>query len=160
DEADIVLVRIDAERAQRVYIELLDVVRRGFQDHLVLIVVLQPIGVVAVATVLRTARRLDVGRLPRFGADRTQERRGVERARAHLHVVRLQQHAALLAPVSLELEDQFLEREHGHRDRSARFYRLSHAGPTRRRRASQSAAASASAHATTIGAFAQRTYGV
>src|SRR5581483_9130273 len=80
---------------------------------LVLVVMLEAVGIVAVAPVLGTPRRLHVRRLPGLGPDRTQEARGVEGARAHLHVVRLHEHAALLVPVPLELEDQFLEREHG-----------------------------------------------
>ncbi len=95
DEADVVFFCIDADGAQRVEIEVLDVVRRRLEHHLVLVVMLQAVGVVAVAPILGAARGLHVRRLPRFRADGAQERRGVERARAHLHVVRLQQHAAL-----------------------------------------------------------------
>jgi hypothetical protein len=61
DEADVVCRGIDAERAQRLEVEILDVVRRGLQDHLILVVVLQAVRVLAVATVLRAARRLHVG---------------------------------------------------------------------------------------------------
>src|SRR6185436_19697696 len=89
DEADVVLGRIDAEIAQRFEVALLDVVGRGLENHLVLVVVLQPVRVVAVAPVLRPARRLHVGRVPRLGADRAQEGRGVEGAGADFHVVRL-----------------------------------------------------------------------
>ena len=83
---------------------------RGLQHDLVLVVVLQPVRVVAVAAVLRPAARLHVGGVPGLGPDRAQEGRGVESARADFHVVGLQQHAALLGPVALQRQDQFLER--------------------------------------------------
>ena len=67
DEADVVGAGVDAQRAQAVDVELLDVARRGLEHHLVLVVVLQAVGVVAVAAVLGAARRLDVGGVPVLG---------------------------------------------------------------------------------------------
>src|SRR5690606_13278704 len=83
--------------------------------YLVLVVVLQPVGVLAIAAVLRSARGLDVGGAPRFGPDRAQEGGRVEGAGADLHVVRLEQRAALAVPVLLESQDDSLEGEHGGR---------------------------------------------
>ena len=94
---------------QRLEIEVLEVRRRRLQDHLVLVVVLQPVGVLAVAAVLGAARGLDVGGAPGLGAERAQRRGRVEGAGAHLHVVGLQDDAALLGPVALERQDQVLE---------------------------------------------------
>src|SRR5688572_17943322 len=73
---------------------------------------LQAVGILAVAAVLGPARGLNVSGLPVLGPDRAQESRGVERARAHLHVVRLQQHAAAPIPVLVELEDDLLKSQH------------------------------------------------
>ena len=64
DKADVVQMRIDADRGQRFQIELLKVRRRRLQDHLELVIVLQPVGVFAVAAVLRPPRRLHIGRVP------------------------------------------------------------------------------------------------
>ena len=71
---------------------------------------LQPVGVLAVAAVLGPARGLHVGRVPRLGAQRAQGGGRVEGAGAHLHVVGLQDDAALLAPELLQRQDQVLER--------------------------------------------------
>ena len=110
DEADVVQLRIDADRGERLQIEVLQVRRRRLQDHLELVVVLQPVGVLAVAAVLGPARRLHIGRVPRLRPERAQRRRRVKGAGAHLHVVGLQDHAALLGPEALQREDQALER--------------------------------------------------
>jgi hypothetical protein len=40
---------IDADRLQAAEVELLQVLRVGLQDHLVLVVLVQPVGVLAVA---------------------------------------------------------------------------------------------------------------
>ncbi len=98
---------IACERAE---VKLLQVRRRRLEDHLKLVVVLQPVGVLAVAAVLRPARRLHIGGLPRLRPERAQGRRRVKGARAHLHVVGLQDHAALVGPEALQGEDEALER--------------------------------------------------
>jgi hypothetical protein len=112
DEAHVVLLEVEAERLERAEVEVEDVGRRGLEHDLELVVLEQPVRVLAVAAVLRAARRLHVRGAPRLGAERAQERGGVRRARADLHVVGLQQDAALVAPVLLEAEDDLLEREH------------------------------------------------
>ena len=101
--------RIDAEGAQRAEVQVLDVERRGFDHHLELVVVLQAERVLAVAAVRGPAAGLHVGRAPGLRPDGAQERGRVEGAGAHLHVVRLQDHAALGRPVALQGEDQVLE---------------------------------------------------
>ncbi len=113
DEADVVHFRVDAERRERLEVELLDVRGRGLEHHLVLVVVLQPVRVLAVAAVLWPARGLHVGRLPGLGPERAQEGRGVEGSGADLHVVGLQQRAALAIPELVQAEDELLESEHG-----------------------------------------------
>src|SRR5690606_9098553 len=115
DQAQVVHQRIDPEFLQRAEVELDDVVRVGLHHHLVLVVVLQAVGVLAVAPVGGAARGLHVGRVPRLGPDRTQEGGRMEGAGADLQVERLDQHAALRRPVRVEAGDQFLERGSGHR---------------------------------------------
>ena len=109
DEADVVQRRVDADRLQRPKIEVLEVGRVRLQDDLELIIMLQPVGVLAIAPVLGAARGLHVGGAPRLRAERAQRGRRVEGARAHLHVVGLQDDAALLRPIALEREDQPLK---------------------------------------------------
>src|SRR5882724_3393551 len=120
DKTDVVLLRVDAERDERLQVALLDVRRRRLEHHLVLVIVLQPVRILAVAAVLGAARGLHVGGVPRLRTYRAQESRGMERARAHLHVVGLQQHAALAIPELVEPQDQLLEAQH----EANGFYRL------------------------------------
>jgi hypothetical protein len=112
DEADVVGLQVEAELLERAEVEVEDVGRSGLEHHLVLVVVLQPVRVLAVAAVLGPPARLHVGRLPRLGAEGAQEGRGVAGAGADLHVVGLEQRAALLRPVGLQAKDDVLEREH------------------------------------------------
>ena len=84
--------------------------RRRLQDHLELVVVLQPVGVLAVAAVLRPARGLHIGGVPGLRPERAQRGRGMEGAGADLHVVGLQDDAALIRPIALQRQDQALER--------------------------------------------------
>ena len=102
DEADVVQRRIDADRGERLQVQVLKVRRRRLHDHLELVVVLQPVGIFAVAAVLGPARGLHIGRIPGLRPERAQRRRGMEGAGAHLHVVGLQDHAALLRPEPLQ----------------------------------------------------------
>ena len=109
DEADVVLLGIDAETFETFQIKLLDVVGRRLQDDLELMVLVKTIRVVAVSSVRRTTRRLDVGDIPRLGAQNAQEGRRVHRTRSLLHIIRLRQDAALLAPELLQSEDDLLK---------------------------------------------------
>ena len=87
---------------QRLDVQLLEVERRRFEDDLELIVVLQAHGVFAVTTVTRTAAWLHVGGVPALGTDCPQEGGGVKGARAHFHVERLDDDAALFCPEMLQ----------------------------------------------------------
>ena len=56
--------RVDAEGAQRIEIEILDVCRRGFQDDLVLVVLVDPVRIVAIAAVGWPSAGLHIGGAP------------------------------------------------------------------------------------------------
>jgi hypothetical protein len=101
---------IDAEFPQRADVEIEDVIGIRLHHHLVLVVMLQAVGILAVATVGGPARRLHVGGGPWFGTQRPQEGSRVEGAGADFGVERLQQYATLLAPVAIEGLDHLLER--------------------------------------------------
>ena len=101
--------RVDADPPEAFQIEVEHIGRRRLHDHLQLVVMLQPVGVLAVAPVLGPARGLHIDRVPGLGAERAQSGGGMERAGAHFHIVGLQHHAALLAPELLESEDQVLK---------------------------------------------------
>ncbi len=102
---------VDADGAQGVEIQLLQVVGVRLQDDLILVIVLQPVGIFAVSAVAGAARRLDVGGLPRLLAQRPQHGGGVQGAGADLDVIGLQDGAALLAPIVVQGQDQVLKRE-------------------------------------------------
>ena len=72
DEAHVVERHVEADRGERLEVEVLEVRRRRLDDHLELVIVLQPVGVLAVAPVVRPPRRLDIGRLPRPRPERPQ----------------------------------------------------------------------------------------
>src|SRR6185437_416324 len=115
DEADVVFLGLDPDRPQRAEIDVLDVRRARLQDHLVLVELLEPERVLAVAAVIGTDRRLDVGGAPRLWPEHAQERGWVRGAGADLGVVRLEDRAALGLPVGLERRDHPLERGRRHR---------------------------------------------
>ncbi len=115
DEADVVLERIDADRREAPEIEILEVGRARLEDHLILAILAQPVGVFAIAPVGRPPRRLNIGRAPRLGPERAQHGRGMKGARAHFEVVGLEQHATVPAPIMVQREDEVLETQHRNR---------------------------------------------
>src|SRR5262245_6544504 len=123
DEADVVLQGIDAERDKAVEIDILDVGRRRLQDNLELVVMLEPVRILAIATILGTAGGLHVSRAPGPWPKRAKRGRRVKSPRPHFQVVRLEDHAALVGPKALEPEDEVLE---GGRPRLCGFLFLGH----------------------------------
>ena len=101
--------RVEADFAVGCQQQLLRVRRAGLHDHLVLVVVLQPVGVFAVAAVGRAAAGLHVGGAPGLGPERAQRGGGVEGAGAHLDVVGLQDDAALPRPEAVQAQNEVLE---------------------------------------------------
>ena len=111
-ELDVVLAQVDADGFQAAEVLLDDVGGRGLQDHLELRVLVEPVGIVAVAAVGGTAAGLHVGHAVGLGAEHAQEGLRAHGAGAHLDVVRLLDDAAAFRPVLLQLEDDLLKRLH------------------------------------------------
>ena len=107
------LLQIQAQRLQRAQIQIQDIGRRRLHHHLVLVIVLQPIRVVAIPTVLGPPTGLHVGGLPGLGSDGTQKSCCMRGAGTHFHVIGLHQHTTLRVPVGLQLQDDLLESQHG-----------------------------------------------
>ena len=84
-------------------------VARRLQHHLELVVVLQPVGVVAVAAVGGAAGGLGKGDVPGLGPQGPEECGGVVGAGAHLRVVGLHHQAAALRPKLLKRQNDVLE---------------------------------------------------
>ncbi len=109
DETNVVHQRVEAERLERAEIKFLEVIRRRLEQYLELEVVLQAVRIFTVTAVRGPATGLHVSGIPRLRTDCTDESRRVESARAHLHIQRLHDDAALLGPVILQGLDQALE---------------------------------------------------
>ena len=108
-KADIVLARVDADRFERVEIDLLRVTGIRLEDHLELVMLLEAVGVLAVAPVVRADGRLDVRHVPRLGTEDAQKGGGVHRPGADLGVIGLPDDSAAVRPELLEGEDDLLE---------------------------------------------------
>ena len=115
DETDVVLLQIEPQGFERAQVQLQDVVGRGLEDHLELVVVLQAVGVLAIAAILGAAAGLHVGGLPGLWADGAQEGGGVRSAGADFHVIGLEQCAAVFGPVGLQFQNDLLEGQHDFR---------------------------------------------
>ena len=103
---------VDADRFQAAQVLLDDVVGRGLQDHLQLRVLVEAVGILAVAAVGGTAAGLHVGDAVGLRTEHAQERFRTHGAGADLHVVGLLNDAAAVGPVLLQLEDDVLKRLH------------------------------------------------
>jgi hypothetical protein len=89
---------IDAEGLQAAEIDLLDVKGRGFDDDLILIIVLEPIGIFTVSTIGWTARRFHIGHPPRLRAQNPEKGSRMESSGTHLCIVGLLNHTSLIRP--------------------------------------------------------------
>src|SRR5258708_18554301 len=69
----------------------------------------QAIGIVAIAAIGRTSRRLRIRHAIRLGAKYAQEGLRRHGSRADFDVIRLLQHTSALRPEGLEAQDEFLE---------------------------------------------------
>ena len=96
DESDVMGQQVEAQRAQRVQVQLLKVIRRRLDANLELVVVLKTKRVVAIATVGGAPRGLDIGSTPRLGSDRAQEGGGVKCSRPHFQVIGLLERCILV----------------------------------------------------------------
>ena len=88
-ELQVVFAQVDADRLQRLQIQLLDILRRRLQDQLQLRMPEQPVRVLAIAPVGRPPARLRIRNSHRLRPQHPQKRVRRHRPRAHLHVIRL-----------------------------------------------------------------------
>src|SRR5712664_287879 len=104
-------LEMDSDGPKTLEVEILDINRRRFEDDLKLRMLVQTIGIFAIAAVGGPTTRLDVGDAIGIGAKDTEKGFRMHRAGADLDVVRLLEDAALLYPKLGELQDQILEVE-------------------------------------------------
>jgi hypothetical protein len=100
---------IDAERLQALEIDLLNIDGRGFDDDLILIIVLEAIGILSVSAIGGATGRLHIGDLPGFRSQDPEKGGRVKSPCAHFDIIGLLNHTALIRPESLQGEDQFLK---------------------------------------------------
>ena len=112
DKTDVVHSGVDAQFAQAVEVEFLEVFRRRFEGDLELVIVLQTVGVVTVAAVFRAAAGLYIGGKPRLGAECAQAGGGMAGTGAHFHIKGLDYGAAFIGPEGLQFENNLLKGEH------------------------------------------------
>ena len=103
------LRNIDANGFQAFQVKFLRALGRRLDQHLKLVIMLHAIRVFAITTVGRTAARLHVSSAPHIGTQRAKRCCRMERAGAHLVIVRLQHHATLLGPETLQVHNDVLE---------------------------------------------------
>jgi hypothetical protein len=100
---------IDAEPAKAVQVDLLDIERRRLQDDLVLVIMLKPVGVLAIAAVRGPPAGFYIGDVPGVRPQGPQECRGVEGACTHFKVIGLCDKTPVTRPVIMQIQYQFLE---------------------------------------------------
>ncbi len=108
-ELDVVLAQVNADRSERLEVQLLHVLWRGLQDYLQLQVLEEAVRILAVTSVGRTSRGLHVSDLVRIRPEHAQKCFRRHGARSDLNVIRLLNDRSALRKESLEREDKLLE---------------------------------------------------
>ena len=109
-ESDVVQPRVDAARFEALEIELLHFVGRRLEDHLILVMLEQPVRVLSEPPIVGAPRRLHVGDAPRLRPEHAEQRFGMRGAGADFEIERLLQQAAVRGPERRQLEDEVLKR--------------------------------------------------
>jgi len=100
---------IDPKGLQAIEIDVLNVEGRGFDNNLILIIVLKPVGILSVSTIGRSTRRFDIGHFPRLRAQSPEKGGRMKGPGTYLHVIGLLNNTSLICPEPLEGKDQFLK---------------------------------------------------
>src|SRR5271156_3844723 len=102
---------IYAKRAQALKIDVLDVVGRRFQDHLILEVVLQTIRIFTVSSIGWSAARISASHKPWLWTEHSQEGAGAHGGGALFKIEGLHDDASLLVPKTVESLNNLLKIE-------------------------------------------------
>ena len=108
-ELDVVLAQVDADGFERGEVKLLHVGRRRLEDDLVLHVLEEAVGVLAVAAVGGTARGLNVADAIGLGTEDAEKGFGRHGSGADFDIVGLLEDATMIGPKSLQAKDEFLK---------------------------------------------------
>jgi hypothetical protein len=96
---------IDAEGPQALEIDLLNIDGRGFDDDLILIIVLKAIGILSVSAISGATGGLHIGDLPGFRSQDPEKGGRVKSPCAHFNIIGLLNHTALIRPEPLQGKD-------------------------------------------------------
>lgn len=88
-------VRVDPDGAVAVQQQFLAFFRRGLQQHLILVIMLEPVGVFPIAAIRRAAAGLHISGFPGGAAQRPQRGVGGQRARTNFLIIGLKNGAPL-----------------------------------------------------------------
>ena len=116
------LAQVDADGFQAAQVQILNVVRRGLEDDLILKMFVEAVGIFAVASVGGPTRGLDVSDAVGSGAEDAEKGFRVHGAGADFGVVGLLEDAALAIPIVHQLQDELLESEAGSLGLRLKFY--------------------------------------
>jgi hypothetical protein len=100
---------VDPKGLQAIEIDFLDVEGRGFDNHLILIIVLEPVGILSVSAIGRSPRGLNIGHSPRLRTQGPEKGGRMKGPGTYLHVIGLLDNTSLICPESLQGKDQFLK---------------------------------------------------
>ncbi|RWX43299.1 hypothetical protein H206_02897 [Candidatus Electrothrix aarhusensis] len=103
------LQEVEAESFQTLQVHLLHIARRGFDHHLVLIIMLEAVGIFAVAPVSGAAGGLHIGGLPGFRPQGLEQSGRVKGSGTDFHVIGLHNNATGRGPVAIQGRDNILK---------------------------------------------------
>jgi hypothetical protein len=99
---------IDAQGREALQIHVLDIGRRGFENHLELVIMLQPVGILAIEAVRGPSGWLHIGRPPGLRTDDPKKGGRIEGSGPDLDVVGLDDRASGVGPEALQGQDDVL----------------------------------------------------
>src|SRR5580704_9785502 len=105
-------MKVNADGSETAEVLIDDIGGRGLEDDLQLRVLVEAIGIVAIAAVGWPSAGLDVGDAVRLGSKNAQKSLGAHGAGADFDVIRLLNDAAAFGPILFEVEDDLLESGH------------------------------------------------
>src|SRR6266849_4964869 len=108
-ETNVMLFQVDAQGRETLQIDILHILRRGFEDHLKLEMLVQAIGILTIAPVGGPTAGLHITDSIGMRSENAEERFRVHGARAHFDIIRLLKNAALPPPELREFQNQILK---------------------------------------------------
>src|SRR5437868_131877 len=100
------LLGINAQFSQAVQVQLLNVIWRRLENDLILIIMLHPVWILAVASVSRAPTGLRIGCPPWLWTQRPEKSGRMKSSCSHFQVIGLLNDASLIGPKTMEGENE------------------------------------------------------